>query len=218
MDGLIEITLNSRRLPSVEWGMATRALPGECESGDRPVVQPFPGGVLVGVVDGLGHGEEAAAAARITTAILARCAREAPASLVRRCHEALTDTRGVVMSIAAFSARASAMTWLGVGNVEGVLVRTNDGAAPARERLLLRGGVVGYQLPELRASVVSVARGDTLVFATDGIRGDFTDHLTPGERPQPLADRVLAQFGGSRDDALVLVAQFLGEVHCSSAP
>ena len=62
------------------------------------------------------------------------------------------------------------MTWLGVGNVEGVLIRADTRATPAAESVLLRGGVVGYQLPALQASVVPVSRGDLLILATDGIR------------------------------------------------
>jgi serine phosphatase RsbU (regulator of sigma subunit) len=35
--------------------------------------------------------------------------------------------------------------------------------------VLLRSGVVGYQLPTLRASTLPIAPGDLLIFATDGI-------------------------------------------------
>ena len=38
---------------------------------------------------------------------------------------------------------------------------------------MLRGGVVGYSLPALRIATLSVAPGDTLIFATDGIGGSF---------------------------------------------
>ena len=47
----------------IEWGVASRALPGETRSGDLHVVESFAGGALVAAVDGLGHGEEAADAA-----------------------------------------------------------------------------------------------------------------------------------------------------------
>src|SRR5437867_365164 len=49
----------------VHWAVATLALEGERESGDLHLVQPVTDGVLIAVVDGLGHGEEAAAAARL---------------------------------------------------------------------------------------------------------------------------------------------------------
>src|SRR5438093_709986 len=50
-----------RRLPGIEWGIVSQAFPGETECGDRHLVAGFPNGALVAVIDGLGHGEEAAA-------------------------------------------------------------------------------------------------------------------------------------------------------------
>src|SRR6266542_1380546 len=88
----------------IEWGVAARALAGQSESGDLHLVQPFPYGVLIAVVDGLGHGEEAAAAARAAAAVLKVHPEEAPVALVERCHQELLSTRGVVMSLASLSA------------------------------------------------------------------------------------------------------------------
>ena len=195
----------------VEWGVAGEPLAGQPESGDLGAVFPFPGGVLVGAVDGLGHGDEAAAAAKAAVAVL-RGEPDAPViGLLRRCHEALVETRGVVMSLASFSARNGTMEWIGVGNVEGLLLRADAAANPPRESLLLRGGVVGFSLPPLAASVIPVARGDTLVLATDGIRRGFADRLGVAEPPQQLADQILAQHAKRTDDALVMVAVFLGD-------
>jgi len=194
----------------LEWGLATLALPGHAESGDRHVVQPFPNGVLVAAVDGLGHGEEAAAAAKLAVSILERHAQEEVIALLRRCHEALRGTRGVVMSLASFRAPDSMLTWLGVGNVEGILLRDAANANPRRESLLLRGGMVGAELPPLRVSVIPVMRGDTLIFATDGIREGFTEGLALSDPPQQLADRILARYTKGTDDALVLVARHAG--------
>src|SRR2546427_31410 len=78
----------------LEWGVATLTLAGQLESGDLHLVREVGGGVLVAVVDGLGHGEEAAAAARLAVTTLDQFAPEPIASLVQRCHEALRGTRG----------------------------------------------------------------------------------------------------------------------------
>ncbi len=102
------------------------------------------------------------------------------------------------------------MTWLGVGNVEGVLLSAGGEAGLARESVLLRGGVVGYRLPPLRPAVLTIRPGDTLILATDGIRGGFVSQLTSGEPPQQMADGILARHGKGTDDALVLVARYLG--------
>ena len=77
-------------------------------------------------------------------------------ALLERCHRALARTRGVVMSLASLSAREPTMTWLGVGNVEGVVARSNGAAMPAQPVLLLRAGVVGQQLPALQPETLPI--------------------------------------------------------------
>ncbi len=195
----------------LEWGVAELVLPGQTESGDRYLITPTSGGWLVAVVDGLGHGAEAAEAAKAAVRSLDRHAHDPIIPLIRDCHRSLAGTRGVVMSVAAFDARAETMTWVGVGNVEGVLLRAQATVRPRRESLLLRGGVVGGHLPALAAAIVPVMRGDALIFATDGVRSDFaSEHLAHDDPPQQLADRILARWGTKTDDALVLVARYLG--------
>jgi serine/threonine protein phosphatase PrpC len=199
--------------PLIQYGVATLPLPGEAESGDLHVVQPVGTGVLVGVVDGLGHGAAAAAAARAAVSTLREHAHEAVLPLLQRCHRALMGTRGVVMSLAFFQGGDGSMTWLGVGNVECVLLYSDLAAGPARPArtsLVTRGGIVGSQLPQLRAEVISIAPGDTLLVATDGIKDGFADGLRTETPPQQLADQVLARYCKGTDDALMLVARYLG--------
>lgn len=143
----------------IEWGVAGRALPGQRETGDHHLVKVCPTEALVGVVDGLGHGEGAAAAAKLAIATLEKGHGESPIALIQRCHEELRSTRGVVMSLAMFQAEDNTMTWLGVGNVEGFLLHRNAYIVPGQEALLLRGGVVGDHLPRLSASIIEVGPG-----------------------------------------------------------
>jgi phosphoserine phosphatase RsbX len=194
----------------LDWGVATLALAGQTESGDLHLVKPTADGALVAVVDGLGHGQEAAAAAQIAVHTLEQFAEEPPLSLIQRCHHALKGTRGVVMSIAAFDARRSTMTWLGVGNVDGVVHHSNWAERSARVALITRGGIVGSELPAVQAAMLPVGVADTLVFATDGIRAGFADDVSDREQPQRLANQILSRFGKGTDDALVLVARYLG--------
>ena len=194
--------------PFLEWGVAAQAFPGQATCGDRHVMQAFPSGALVAVIDGLGHGEEAATAAEIAVTTLIGHAHESVITLLNRCHEQLRASRGVVMSMASFNAVEGILTWSGVGNVEGMLRRLGGPANASDESLLLRGGIVGIQLPPLSASIIPVMPGDTLIFVTDGIRPDFADKLNLRDPPQELADRILAQHGKGTDDALVLIARY----------
>ena len=195
---------------AIEWSVASRALPGQAVSGDLHVVAPWSDGVLLAVVDGLGHGDEATAAARIAIAVLEQHVGEPVTNLVQHCHRSLQRTRGVVMTVVTVNPRENTLTALGIGNVETVLRRADRQAQPLRESVLLRGGVVGYTLPPLQASVLPIARGDVVVFGTDGVREDFSDLIDPVESPRSLVDRIMARKFRGTDDGLVLACKYLG--------
>jgi phosphoserine phosphatase RsbX len=194
--------------PVIDWGWAGSAL--EAESGDLHVVVPFAHGMLIALLDGLGHGPEAAAASMAAAPILQAHASEPLLTLIQRCHEGLRQTRGAVMSLASFNSRDSSMSWIGIGNVDGVLLRGGASAQQRGEAIALRGGVVGYRLPPLRAETVPVSRGNTLIMATDGIRNGFTTGLSIDPCPQEMAESILARFATGTDDARVVVARYLG--------
>jgi serine phosphatase RsbU (regulator of sigma subunit) len=197
-------------LPLVEYGMAKSILPGQGESGDRHLVCCGGDGILIAAIDGIGHGEEAANAAEAAISILKASPDEPVISLLERCHEGLRSTRGVVLSLASIDPKHGMMTWVGVGNVQGVLMRAGAKKGRVEEVLLLRGGVVGSQLPALQAAVLPIAKGDTLVFVTDGIRSEFVEGLSALESPQRAADKILKQHSRGNDDALVLVVRLTG--------
>ncbi|HKQ60324.1 MAG TPA: hypothetical protein VJS92_03505, partial [Candidatus Polarisedimenticolaceae bacterium] len=122
---------------AIEWGVATNAHPGQSVLGDAHAVCAFPGGYLLGVVDGLGHGSDAARSARICVETLEGHAAEPVLALMGRCHLALRGTRGATLSLASFRFPVDEMTWTGAGDVAAVLVRA--GAAPAIETLVQPG-------------------------------------------------------------------------------
>jgi len=200
----------TRKMPTIEFGVAKFVLPGQDESGDHHLVHSSQRGVLIAAIDGIGHGTEAADAARMATSFLQSALDEPILSLVEQCHEKLRSTRGVVLSIASIDPKYSTLTWLGVGNVQGVLLRADAKEGNAQEVLLLRAGVLGRQLPPLQAAVLPIEQGDTLFFATDGIRNDFAESLSSRENPQRAADRILKEYGAGNDDALVLVSRLPG--------
>ena len=199
--------------PCIDWGIATRAVPGQTVSGDLHLVQPFACGALVAVADGLGHGDEATTAARVAMEILRENAGQSVTSLVQRCHDALINTRGAVMTLASFNTLEGALSWLSVGNVAGLLLRADTKATPTSESVVLRGGVIGYQLPALRSSVTAVSPGDLLILASDGIRSGFEQSVIASETPQQIADRIMNGHFKGTDDALALVVRYLGSRH-----
>lgn len=193
----------------IDAAVAEAPLAGETESGDLYLVAPHPGGVLVAAIDGLGHGGEAAQASRVARSILEEDPGAHLTDLFVSAHSALARSRGVVMSLASFDHRGC-LTWLGVGNVEGTLVRAVEGTVRRADSILLLGGVVGYQLPKLRPSTRPVEPGDLLILATDGIGTGYIEGLDTAAGPEAIAGRILAEYGRRGDDALVLVARYLG--------
>jgi negative regulator of sigma-B (phosphoserine phosphatase) len=159
------------------------------------------------MADGLGHGSEAAEAARLAIGIVERKGEESLAAIMGACHEAIVATRGVVMCLVRFDPPGS-MHSLSVGNVEGVVLPADP--ERRREWLVSQSGAVGHNLPALRERSMHVAPGDVLILATDGVRPMFSDHFRHGERPQNAADRILSACATGNDDALVLVARYQG--------
>jgi negative regulator of sigma-B (phosphoserine phosphatase) len=194
----------------IEIGYSVRALEGR--SGDRAVVVTRPQGMLVCAVDGLGHGEAAADAADAAAAVIEAYSGEGLEELLRSCHEALGKTRGAVMTFVDFDAEREELTWVGVGNVEARLMPAGlpPGIGTAQAPTLF-GGVLGHNLPVVRTSAHPIEPGDVLVMATDGVRADFATELSVAGPPRLIADRVLEQSARDDDDALVVVARWLGE-------
>jgi len=200
----------AQRRECVSFAVAEAPFPNERESGDRYVFQPYTGGVLIAAVDGMGHGVEAAAAAKIAKATLEAHASESPIALLLRCHDDLKGTRGAVITAAFVDLRNQTLTWLGVGNVEAMLFHGGHRAIAKPERALLRNGILGYRLPSIRAEILPLKPLDTLVIVTDGIAADFGDGLVIGEDPQATADSILKRHYRGADDALVVVARYIG--------
>ena len=200
-----------KKSEAIEWSVSSRPLTGQTVSGDLHVVKFFGDCVLIAVIDGVGHGNEADKAAHIAKEVLENHASESTISLMRECHAALNQTRGAVITVAALNFGESAMNWLGVGNVEGRLFRADPNVIPGHENILLRGGLVGYQLPSLQASVLPISRGDLLVFATDGLHAGFDQRINLMESTKQIADGIMNRHFKGNDDALVLAVRYLGK-------
>lgn len=194
----------------LECGEAGLAHEGESRSGDLAVFAPCARGGLLAVIDGLGHGDAAADASEAAAAILRAHADDPPQDLLERCHAQLRRTRGAVMTLAWFDVEAHEMSWTGVGNVEARFVRAVDGPGARYDSPVVLGGVVGYNLPQVRVATIPLEPGDAVVIATDGVAADYSVSLEPGVAAQVLAERVLERHGKGTDDALAAVVRYLG--------
>ena len=132
---------------------------------------------LFGVLDGLGHGPDAAAAAMRAVEALKDAREQRVEVLVQLCHRVLGGTRGAAMTLARVDFAAGTLSWTGVGNVTANLVAKD--ATRCSDPFQRRGwppasSATGY--PDITpAQVVPIRTGDLLVIASDGI-----DRRSPG--------------------------------------
>ncbi|MGO9481585.1 MAG: SpoIIE family protein phosphatase [Candidatus Kryptoniota bacterium] len=169
-------------LSILEYGAESAIIPGQLESGDRYIVKETSMGALIGVLDGLGHGTEAATASGLAIKVIENHADEPVVTIARRCHEKLNRTRGVVMALVSINSADGTLTWLSIGNVEGTLIRANARAVPGYESIFMHPGVVGFRLPPISASALLISRNDVLILSTDGIRNDKNEAIVSNIR------------------------------------
>lgn len=190
----------------VEWIAATLAKEGEQECADLFLVKSGEDDVLLAAVDGLGHGSDARKVSQKVIHILENGTDKSLKTLIEGCHEEIKGSRGVVLSIARISSN-NELSWLSVGNVEGVLMNKNDQNEQQITQLVLRSGVVGYKLPALQVSVEKISAGDRLFFATDGVTHDFTESLSYNRPMKETVKYAVKNYFKETDDSLILAVQ-----------
>lgn len=196
----------------LEWAVAGRPAPGEPASGDAAVVRAGENRCMLAVVDGLGHGPEAATSAAVAVEIFERNYRLGVTELLALAHQGLADGRGAAATVAVVDGPSGTLSWLGVGNVDGVVLHQSASGRARTNGVLLRGGVLGRELPWLQEpTIVQLADRDCIALATDGVRGDLISWLRTGLRANVLAQRLLDDHASEVDDALVLVARYRAE-------
>ena len=195
---------------AIDWDVSVRPMAKGAVSGDVHVLKECEEGVLLAALDGAGHGEPAREAATAAARLLEAHAGEPAVTLMARCHEALTLTRGAAMTLVCFRTRENRIDWLGVGNVEGRLIRAHPEAAERSEAIVLQGGLLGYRLPLLRPASLAISPRDVVVLATDGIHADFAEDVNVWHTPARIATDIMDQRWKGNDDALLVVARYLG--------
>lgn len=195
----------------LEWAVAGRAHPGEVECGDQWLLVDSGNRVLFGVIDGLGHGASAAAAAHRAAAAVSENPAESLDVLFRLCHQTLGHGRGVAMTLVSVHVDDERVDWLGVGNVNAFVVR----AAPAAPRTvgatMLRSGIVGDVLPpRLQPSRQAIRTGDLLLVGTDGLGTGFAERPDLSAPASQIAADILSKYATGTDDSLALVVRYRG--------
>lgn len=186
------------------WSGYSRALPGCDCNGDAFYVKEEEDGLLVAVADGLGHGEEAAAASRKAMEFIKDNPNIPFERLLIDTHNVLHKTRGVALTIIRLMASYRTILHAGIGNVE---TRVYPGKGSGL--LLPESGILGYgKLPKQRMNKTDWPAKGALIIFTDGISGKWTHEDFPKalfHNASTIAHMLFQRYQRQNDDATIVV-------------
>ena len=192
----------------LECGAATRACRRAPENGDAIVVQQWQDNALVGVIDGVGHGELAQKASQAARHYLEQHFDQPLQKLFLGVNRTCRATRGVVMALGKFDLRQGTVSLASIGNVEIRLLET-----PAHVHMVSRRGILGLNAPEPLVSENAWRENNLLVMHSDGVANRWNWELFKTSAPLSpalIARRLLRELGSLDDDATVLVVKSAG--------
>jgi anti-sigma regulatory factor (Ser/Thr protein kinase) len=183
-------------------GVICAAMGGDPASGDAWLVENTSGGTLIAVVDGLGHGADAAHAADAATTTILRRKNSSLAELFQHTHAALRSTRGAAVQIAIIDSESGTMRAAGVGNIA-MSVSTRD----ASKSVASHPGIVGHQMSRLHEVTIPWTPESLLLAHTDGVSTKWKLDSYPALRmhdPALVAAVLYRDHGRERDDVTML--------------
>jgi anti-sigma regulatory factor (Ser/Thr protein kinase) len=195
----------SRRAAPIGFEAAAISLPapGEQVCGDGWAWACDGQQAAIVVADGLGHGPDAAEAARAALESFAADPMRGPRERLQDTHARLRSTRGAAVMMLNADAQAGTVRSAGAGNVMARLV-----SGVVDRTLLTQHGTAGVTIRTPEEASTSWPPHALLVVYTDGIEGRWrTDALMPvlGRDPTLAAALVMRDHCRGRDDATVAV-------------
>lgn len=155
------------------------------------------------LVDGLGHGPNAARAARAATDAFAAHPAATPAVLMQICHGALTATRGAAGAAARFATAKCQGTFAGIGNIACRVESTGE-----RRQLVSHSGTLGHVMRRVQEFDFSFPAGALLILHSDGLATHWTLADYPGlagKHAGLIAGVLYRDHDRGRDDVTVVV-------------
>lgn len=179
--------------------------PSETVSGDAWACHVGAQQTSLLVVDGLGHGPDAARAARAVVEAFQGAPGRSPGEALPSLNEAARGTRGAAAALACIDPGARAVHYAGVGNISGAIL--SEGAD---QRLVSHPGTVGVEVRRAESFRYEWPPGALLVMHSDGVGTHWDLERYPGlirRHPSLIASVLYRDFSRRRDDATVVVAR-----------
>jgi len=186
-------------------GAMNVAFSGEKHSGDCWAAALDGSTFALTVVDGLGHGPLACAAAHKAVQAFKEKPLSPPSESIRRMHQSLTGTRGAAAACCLFNPVSQTIQYCGIGNISGSVV------SPQCSRgMPSHNGTLGMLPLRTREFEFPWAPGSLLIMHSDGVSARHA--LNSYERlinrhPGVIAAVLYRDYGRGRDDASIVVTR-----------
>jgi anti-sigma regulatory factor (Ser/Thr protein kinase) len=190
-------------LDGIELGAVCLAMKGEEVAGDSWLLKPVGEEQTVLVVDGLGHGPNAAQAARVATEALAAHPTAAPGALMQICHGALATTRGAAGAAARVAPAKQRGTFAGIGNIACRVESVGE-----RRQLVSHSGTLGHVMRRVQEFDFAFPTGALLILHSDGLTSHWGSNDYPGLAARHaglIAGVLYRDHDRCRDDVTVVV-------------
>lgn len=185
-------------------GAATRPKPGFTFNGDAFVIKTWSSQMLVGIIDGLGHGQFAHKAS-LSASRYVESHYDLPLNdIFQGVDRACRATRGVVMTLALLDWGRSRASMAAVGNVE------MKHFGPSDVSLVARRGFLGSGMRPVEVSHYDWTPHDVLILYSDGMHGKWSWKDNPGlvgMSAQEAAKTLLQAHSRDNDDTTVVVVK-----------
>lgn len=198
-----------RSSPAIEARAVCVPVAGERDCGDSWLVLERRDHTIVAVVDGLGHGPEAAAASSEAVRVIRERPDASPGALVDAAHGALRSTRGAAIAIADVRPSRGKVAFAGVGNISAAIH-----ARSGPRNLASHNGTVGHVMRKVQEFEYDWSDDAALVMHSDGINTRWRLEGYPGiarHDASLLAAVLFRDAARGRDDATVVVARAAAE-------
>ena len=192
-------------LPALSVGAVCLPVRGEQECGDAWAMKQRQDTTLLMLVDGLGHGPDAAAAANRAVAVFEKQERRSPAELLELIHAALRSSRGAAVAVAEVAPGQRTVRFAGVGNISGLILTGETG-----RNMVSHNGTAGLSVRKIQEFTYDWPEGGLLVLHSDGVATHWSLADYPGLalRDSALIAAVLFRdHKRLRDDSTLLVAK-----------
>ena len=186
-------------------GVICKPMAGQTRCGDGWGSELLAGRCILVLVDGLGHGTGAAAAAELAVASVRQHRTKAPATIVQYAHDALRATRGAALAVAEIDWAQQSLRYCGIGNISASII-TGDNL----RHLVSYNGTAGHEARKIVEFTYPWSPNALLIMHTDGLMNRWNLQAYPGmlqRHPSLIAAVLYRDFVRGRDDVTVVAVK-----------